>query len=474
MQFQILSHAGMAVRAGGKELLFDPWLVGSTYWRSWWNYPPVPRSLVNSLKPDFIYLTHIHWDHFQADSLRLFPEDIPIFVPYCRIDRMVRDLRAIGKTNIIELRHGESVELAPDFKLFSYHFGPFVTDSAAVVEAEGRTLFNANDAKFAGSALQQIINRHKPIDFCFRSHSSANPRLCYSVSDKPEAHADDTEHYVRAFTLFMERVKPAYAIPFASNQCHLHDDTFDYNAHVQTPERVRSFFEQHAATKGLETGIEVMIPGDSWDEQSGFSLQEHDYFTNRDAHLAAYRERVAATMEKQRALEARINVSLSMVQKFVSEVAKECPALLLRPLKGRPVAILATGGRSEKAFAIDLPRGEVEELTPEAARAHDMRIEIPALILFQAIKMNMFDHAGISKRVRFIATKEAMPLLKRFVSVLDWKEAEMFPVLSHARSRPISAVVNRWREGLVYARVVWEKVLRRQSLPEIEERLLAG
>lgn len=50
----------MAVRAGGKELLFDPWLVGSTYWRSWWNYPPVPRALVDTLKPDFIYLTHIH------------------------------------------------------------------------------------------------------------------------------------------------------------------------------------------------------------------------------------------------------------------------------------------------------------------------------------------------------------------------------------------------------------------------------
>ena len=72
MFFQILSHAGLRVVAGGRELVCDPWLVGSTYWRSWWNYPPVPRDLVDSLKPDFIYLTHLHWDHFQSASLRRF------------------------------------------------------------------------------------------------------------------------------------------------------------------------------------------------------------------------------------------------------------------------------------------------------------------------------------------------------------------------------------------------------------------
>lgn len=83
-----------------------------------------------------------------------------------------------------------------------------------------------------------------------------------------------------------------------------------------------------------------------------------------------------------------------------------------------------------------------------------MSIEIPALILFQSITMNVFGHARISKRVRFIATKDTMALLRRFASVLEWKEAEMFPALSHANRRPIRAFVNRWRESLVYRRVI--------------------
>ena len=84
MYFQTLSHAGLRVVAAGKELVCDPWLVGSTYWRSWWNYPPVPEELVASLKPDFIYLTHLHWDHLQSVSPKRFDPETPVLIPYDR------------------------------------------------------------------------------------------------------------------------------------------------------------------------------------------------------------------------------------------------------------------------------------------------------------------------------------------------------------------------------------------------------
>jgi hypothetical protein len=34
----VLSHAGLSVTGSGVNLICDPWLVGSCYWRSWWNY----------------------------------------------------------------------------------------------------------------------------------------------------------------------------------------------------------------------------------------------------------------------------------------------------------------------------------------------------------------------------------------------------------------------------------------------------
>jgi UDP-MurNAc hydroxylase len=123
MKFTILSHAGMLVEDKGKSILLDPWLIGSCYWRSWWNFPEIEREFLNDIKPDYIYLTHLHWDHFQAPSLRLFDKDVKYLVPKIPGTRMVRDLKSIKRTNIVEIPHGKSIELWENCFLHSYQFG---------------------------------------------------------------------------------------------------------------------------------------------------------------------------------------------------------------------------------------------------------------------------------------------------------------------------------------------------------------
>ena len=66
MAFKILSHASMLVNHHSDQLLIDPWFIGSCYWRSWWNYPPVETDLVKNLNPTAIYITHVHWDHWHG------------------------------------------------------------------------------------------------------------------------------------------------------------------------------------------------------------------------------------------------------------------------------------------------------------------------------------------------------------------------------------------------------------------------
>ncbi len=471
VRFQIVSHAGLKVNAGGRELLIDPWFVGSCYWRSWWNYPPVPARVADALAPDFIYLTHLHWDHFHAPSLRRFSPDIPVIVPYDRYPRMVRDLRAVGMRNVIELRHGERLVLAPDLAIRCYHFSPFVTDSAVVVEAGGQVLFNANDAKLAGPPLAQVLRDYPRIDFCFRSHSSANPRACFHIVGEPDAAPDDNDHYLRAFALFIQRVAPRYAIPFASNSCLLHDDVFALNDAVQTPQMVEAYFRDFAERRQLATQLQVMVSGDSWSSDEGFAVAEQDWFTRRPERLAEYRARVAPALEKQRRLEARVKVSPSAVEKFFVRIARDTPRLLLGPLKGREVLIVARSERETARFAVDVARGRVRQPAPDEQFA--MRIEFPALILAQAMAMNMFGHAGISKRVQYHATREAMPRLKRFNLILELFEAEVLPLRGLVSRRAFKALSRRWREGLLYAKVL-VGLSRGLHLPEIEEKLLGG
>jgi UDP-MurNAc hydroxylase len=472
MEFQTLSHAGLRVAVDGCELLCDPWLIGSTYWRSWWNYPPVPRDIVEQLRPDFIYLTHLHWDHFQADSLRLFPKDVQILVPYDRYGRMTRDLKAVGKTNVHELRHGERIELSPNLAVRSFHFSPFVTDSALVIEADGQILLNANDAKFVGLPLRHMLRQYPKIDFCFRSHSSANARACYHYLDAPDEATDDNEHYLRAFSLFMEAVRPRFAIPFASNNCLLHDDVFAMNHLTQTPVAVRDYFKVFAEERGLDTKLQIMIPGDSWSPQRGFKLREHDYFVNRDAHLEDYRRRVQPTMEKQRQLEARATVPLKLVEKFFGRMSANVPRLLKKPLKDTEILLVAKSERETTGFAVDLYAGNVRQVAEAEFEEFDARIVFPALILKQAVGLNMFGHAGISKRVHYYATKAAMPALARFNALTELNEAEVFPLRGNFNGRGIRALLPRWREGVLYSQILLD-LARGSDLVGLEEKYLA-
>jgi UDP-MurNAc hydroxylase len=472
MYFQTLSHAGLRVVAAGKELVCDPWLVGSTYWRSWWNYPPVPEELVASLKPDFIYLTHLHWDHFQSVSLKRFDPETPVLIPYDRYERFTRDLRKIGMRNVRELRHGERVELAPGFAIRSFHFAPFVIDSAIAIEAEGVALLNANDAKFAGGPLDQILRLYPKIDFCLRSHSSANPRACYHYLDSPDEQPDDNEHYVRAFALFMARVKPRYAIPFASNSCLLHDDVYRFNHLTQTPNAVAEYFHRFAEQRGLVTKLQIMIPGDKWDSETGFVLQDHDWFDDRETKLASYRARVGPTLDRQAQFEARVQVSPKLVQDFFADLARDVPASFTRKLKGREVLLVSRSEKGTAGFAVDLAGGgRVREVPADEFGRFAMRIEFPAVILRQALAMNMFEHAGISKRVHYYATREAMPALRRFDAFLKIAEAELFPLRRHLNRRTIRALLPRWREGLLYIRVLAD-LARGADLPSLEEKYL--
>ena len=178
MSFKIISHACISIKFKSDVLLVDPWLVGSCYWRSWWNYPPVSKELIEDLTPKAIYITHVHWDHWHGPSLKRFlNSDVEIITHDEPNKRSYRDLKQFGFKKIKVLKHGETYNVG-NIKITPYQFGLFLNDSALVIETPEFKLLNANDCKIAGASLEQIKRKHGKFDFAMRSHSSANDRVC--------------------------------------------------------------------------------------------------------------------------------------------------------------------------------------------------------------------------------------------------------------------------------------------------------
>jgi len=270
----------------------------------------------------------------------------------------------------------------------------------------------------------------------------------------------------------MARVKPRYAIPFASNSCLLHDDVYRFNHLTQTPNAVAEYFNRFAQQRGLATKLQIMIPGDKWDSESGFMLQDHNWFEDRETKLASYRARVGPALDRQAQFEARVQVSPKLVEDYFADLARDVPASFTRKLKGREVLLVSRSEKGTAGFAVDLAGGgRVREVPADEFDRFAMRIEFPAVILRQALAMNMFEHAGISKRVHYYATRAAMPALRRFDAILKMAEAELFPLRRHLNRRTIRALLPRWREGLLYIRVLAD-LARGADLPSLEEKYL--
>jgi UDP-MurNAc hydroxylase len=460
MRFTVLSHAGLLVEHAGRRIVSDPWLRGSCYWRSWWNYPEPPAGLIDSLETDYIYLTHLHWDHFHGPSLRRLLERNPavrVLVPKVPTRRMLDDLAWLGFRNITEIPHGAEFRLGDDFTLHSYQFGPAV-DSAMVLSGGGRTLLNANDCKHFGLPLKQITRRFPRIDFVFRSHSSASP-IPYCVDGHAEAFPGlrSQRDYIEEFTRFALHVGARHAVPFASNHCFLHRDTYAFNNTAVSPEDVRVFYSQLARDTGSDSECVVMTPGSSWSDEGGFALQPFDY-SQRAAHIAALREKHADTLAAQYDQEALTSVDQEAAANYFNAFMRALP-WLLRPRW--QVTFRVTDGAGAHCWVLDFARAQARPAAaPDPAGPV---IDIPVVVFNDCVRIRMFSVWSASKRLRIhLRSPAELAIANGLFALLDFFELDMLPLRRNFTLRALAVRARRWRDAVEAAVLIGRhRVLRK-------------
>jgi UDP-MurNAc hydroxylase len=460
MKFTIVSHACMYAEGDGGSILFDPWFLGTCYWRSWWNFPEPTPALIDSLKPDAIYITHVHWDHFHGPSLRRFSPDIRIFVPKTPSDRMVRDLDEMGYRNVVEIPHGGHRDVWPGCRLHSYQFGPFFTDSAVVLSDGRTTIVNLNDCKLFGLPLRQLTDAFPNVDFCLRSHSSAGP-LPYCVEGYKERFPElrSQQNYIDEFVNCCLSIGARHAIPFASNHCFVHRETIQYNDTIVNPAMVEARYNARATELGLASKCVVMPPGSSWSERTGFSLNPFDY-ARKDDYLAELVDRYSATLARQYAKEDRTAASFQAFESYFSHLMRATPWVLRRSL---PTVLFRVVDRADrKFFLVDFRNKRIAEADVSADA--DFAIDVHALVLNDCVRKRMFSSWAAAKRLRFEVPESETSLDKigKLLALLDYYENDGLPLRNNLSPRQLGVRLRRWREVAEAGRLVLRhKVMRK-------------
>src|SRR6202012_3547579 len=92
--------------ASGRTLLTDPWYADGIYYGTWCNFPPLSddrRAELAALRPDWIYISHIHPDHLDPKSLAAYPRGTPILIgrlPEPALTHLRRSIAGLGFTDV--------------------------------------------------------------------------------------------------------------------------------------------------------------------------------------------------------------------------------------------------------------------------------------------------------------------------------------------------------------------------------------
>lgn len=460
MKFTILSHAGVMIEHQGVSVLCDPWLIGSCYWRSWWNFPEPSRSLIDSLKPDYIYISHIHWDHFQGPSIRLFPNTTPILTPKFPSSRIADDLRDMGCADVREIPHGSCVSLSQNFSMYCYHFG-LESDSTAAFTDGKTSILNVNDCKIFGLPLQQIRKQFPNPDFVLRSHSNARvlPHCLENYQQYP-LNFRQKKDYIEQFSNFCLSMNTKYAIPFASNHCFLHRETERFNDTSVRPVEISDYYTRRANEIGIASKLTVMPPGSTWEDSTGFKIEEFDYDKGAE-YIASLKEKYSEKLNRYYAWEEGQVFDEIKFQQDFKEFLTALPFPLRRMGKIK-VTFKITDKNGEQYWEIDFCKKTVKKVDPNTP--FEILIESQASVMNDCVN-GFFAVWGASKRLRIhISDQKYLRNVQLFLSLRTYYDMEVFPLRKNFKIRAIGSGIRRWREGFEFLKMILKHKLLKQPL----------
>jgi hypothetical protein len=219
---EVVGHATLRVRSGGKTLLTDPWLIDPIGCNSGFHFPPLVHTAEElAAETDAIYVSHIHPDHFNPPTLESFSKDIPIYVGCYRRKEFRDEVRRLGFP-VIEVPFqelfavdGTDLEIA----IIEHDYAESAAyDSSIVIRTPDFTLFENNDC-FLRPEKYAWVREHFDVDYAFLGYSPASffP-VCFEMNaeEKERLLDEAAERRYNDFLSAAQLLRPKLAIPFAS------------------------------------------------------------------------------------------------------------------------------------------------------------------------------------------------------------------------------------------------------------------
>jgi hypothetical protein len=373
-----LGHATLLLSEDDQPLIAtDPWLVGSTYWRSWWlEKYPTEEEFERVKQAKYLYITHSHPDHFHYPTLRKLGKPATLHPSFPRYE-ITGFLESAGFP-VKVLEPWRWYNLSDEVKIASIPTP--IDDSIMILETPTAYIANLNDSVPRLNLLKFIRNEMfaagKPV-IMLKSYSPASIAVSIyreGVQTQMKNKKDYTETAVR----LAEALGADYFVPFASQAFFNRKDSKWANDFKVTYEDLKRYWN-HKTIKLCEPFVDIDL--------ESFAVSSDYSSVNRsldEAKLQKVAERESE--EENFVLPADFTAKL---EKYMSEI------YFLRTLFRRGIGWkLVTSG---KEFFYNTKTGKVEDKIPED---FDVAISLPDKVLYESLENNVLTDLGITMFIK--------------------------------------------------------------------------
>lgn len=305
MRVMLTGHAGMWLEAGDTTVLCDPWF-NPAYFASWFPFPDnagIPLDVIS--RPTYLYISHLHLDHFDAAFLaEHVSKESVVVLPEFPLEELRQALEGLGFTRFVQTVNGEPVELdgirVAVCTATTPADGPLGDSTLAVDDGEVR-LLNQNDCRPPDIDLLGALG---PYDVHLLQYSGA---IWYPMTYRFEpAMKERLGRQKRANQMaraarYVTAMEARHVVPFAGPPAFLDDDLFRLNDFDADPANIfvdQPQFLRYLAERGV-TNAHLMIPGSVADVGAGRFHVSHPVsdpeldavFTDKKGYLEAYQQR---------------------------------------------------------------------------------------------------------------------------------------------------------------------------------------
>jgi UDP-MurNAc hydroxylase len=304
----------MRIDTSAGSILCDPW-VNPAFFASWFPFPDNSQLDWESLgDTDYLYVSHLHRDHFDAAHLRRFvSKRATVLLPEYPTSELEDELRELGFTNVLRTVSNEVVDLGSGLKIMiqaltSPTDGP-IGDSSLWVEYDGVRLLNQNDARpsdlsvFAelGHVHAHMLQFSGAIWYPMVYELPQGAKTAFG-KQKRERQFDRTFRYI-------DDLRASWVFPIAGPPCFLDEELWQFNDIFGDDGNIfpdQSVFQAEYSKVGGANGV-VLLPGSTAEINTDDCVVEHpvpdvdEFFAAKEQHLKAYAMRQRTVIEAAKA-----------------------------------------------------------------------------------------------------------------------------------------------------------------------------